>query len=166
MKQVTIDDVLREYYHAISSDKLSDENITIDEDLFIEDSKNKYLQEFATFLNVAYHNNYKVSESIISKFMNVIEYTGYECQIIRQYVKVFDDFFSDLTRPNICILSPYKAIEYINLYLNAKDHRIPYYGLSDNFRTNDHELIDLIEIENPSKIIKEDMLKWIEENCN
>lgn len=166
MKKVTIDDILREYYHAISSDKLSDDNITIDEDLIVEDSKNKYLQEFATFLNVAYHNNYKVSESIISKFMNIIEYTGYEFQIIEQYTKVFDDFFSPLTRPNICILRPHKAIEYINLYLNAKDHRIPYYRQNERFEINDHKLRDLIEIENPEKIIKEDILKWIEENCN
>ena len=166
MREVTVDEILRDYYYAIDASKLSEDNIVIDENLVVEDSKNKYLQEFAHFLNDSYWKGYKISDSIIAKLMNIIEYEGYEYQIIKQYIKILDSAIVIHKEDNIpvCVdLDPLKCIEYINLYLNAKDYNIPYYVYNHTFKTNTNpKIYTLTEISDPTPMIVKDMQEWIE----
>ena len=168
MIEPTIDHILTNYYHAIDSSKLSEDNIIIDENLVIEDSKNKYLQAFAEFLNDSYWKGYRISESIISKLMNIIDYEGYEYQIIQQYIKILNTaIITDSSELPVCAeLSPEKCIEYINLYLEGKNNNIPYY-LYENDKIeiiSDFALRTLIEVSDPIPMIINDMKKWIDEH--
>ena len=120
---VTIDSVLK-YYYAIDSDKLSENKIDIDESLEIENSFSRYLQLFASFLNEAYYRGYVISESIIKKLMDIIEYEGYEYQIIEKYINILISYMDDYhcdddNRPAYreIILSSEDSQKFINEYL-------------------------------------------------
>lgn len=160
MREITIDSILRDHYNAISSDKLSDDNINIDENLVVEDSKNKYLQAFAQFLNDAYMNNYKISDSIISKLMNIIEYDGYQYQIIKEYIRILIENMDWEEIPNSIQLTPTEAIEYINLYLSMGPDNVAYYTDNHKFATIGITNRLLIEIDDPMKLINEDFKQW------
>lgn len=165
MREPTVDEILRDYYYAIDSSKLDESNIVIDENLVVEDSKNKYIRLFAKFLNISYLKGYRISESIILKLMNIIEYEGYEYQIMQQYLGILTDAL--ITTPYNAIpvcadLSLQKSIEYINLYLELKDNNIPCYLYDDNIEIkNDTKLDTLIEVSDPLPMIINDMKKWI-----
>lgn len=168
MKNLTVDEILKYYYRAIDSSKLNEDNIIIDENLVVEDSKNKYLKEFANFLNDSYWKGYRISESIISKLMNIIEYTGYEYQLIKQYIDILNSCIISRYEeiPNTIDITPQRAIEYINLYISCQDDKIPYYITDKKFNTNCNELYTLIEIEDPISIIIKDMKEWISKHSN
>ena len=168
MIEPTIDQILAYFYNAIDSSKLDEDNIIINENLVIEDSKNKYLQAFAKFLNDSYHKGYRISESIISKLMNIIDYEGYEWQIIQQYIKILNTAIIEDgdVLPNCANLSPEKCIEYINLYLQSKDNNyIPYYLYTEDiYNAPEAKKRTLIEVSDPIPMIINDMKKWIDEH--
>ena len=166
MREPTINEILRDYYYAIDSSRLNDDNIIIDENLKVEDSKNKYLQAFATFLNLSYWQGYRISESIISKLMGIIDYEGYEYQIIEQYIKILNSaMISHSEEIPVCVeLSPQKCIEYINLYLETNGNGIPYWVYDEEIKIiYDVSLHTLVEVSDPISMIINDMKKWIVE---
>lgn len=125
LENITINDILK-YYNGIDSDKLSENNINIDENLEVEDSFGKYLQLFASFLNEAYYRGYIISESILKKLMDIIEYEGFEYQIMEAYSQILLDAMNDYhcddnNRPiyREYILSTEDSRKFINEYLEA-----------------------------------------------
>lgn len=136
LENVTMDTVLRDHYHLIPIDKLSEDNITIDENLVIEDSSTRYPQIFASFLNDAYYRGYIISESILKKLMDVIDYEGYEVQIFEKYIDILHEYMNDYecdedNRPKEgYLLEPQEAIDFVTKYCEAiKDSNIniPHY---------------------------------------
>lgn len=160
MREVTIDMILRDHYNAISSDKLSDDNIKIDTDMVIEDSKNKYLVAFAEFLNNASLNGYKISESIMSKLLNIIEYEGYQYQIINEYIRILKENMNWTLEEENIKLKPKQAIEYINFYLSTDPNTTAYYITTYKFETVIGYPL-LIEVDDPTKLINDDFKLWI-----
>lgn len=159
MKEVTIDSILRDHYTALSSDKLSDDNIKIDTDLLAEDSKSKYLVTFAEFLNKLAMKNYKISDKIMLKLLNIIDYEGYQYQIINGYIRIITETMNwNLQDVKSVVFEPKESIEYINEYLSMDIDKVVYY-------TNDNKFIIsgirmLIEIDDPEKLIEDDFYKW------
>lgn len=94
LENITIDTVLRDYYTAIDSSKLSEDNIDIDIDAVVDNSSSQYIQTFAMFLIDAANSGLIISESIFKKLMDVIEYDGYEAQIINKYIDILCENFS------------------------------------------------------------------------
>lgn len=109
-KDINIDSVLLKF-NAIDSDKLKEDKIDIDLDLMVENSSQEYIKEFAMFLNeLCCTRGIVLSESIFKKFMDIINYEGYEYQIVQQYVTIIN---------NIVYRVPYN--EY-NMYIKYKDY--------------------------------------------
>lgn len=120
LENITIDSVLKKYYHAIPSDKLNDDNIVIDESP-VEDSVNKYIVDFARFLRTAYNRGYYISESIFSKLMSVIDYEDYAYQVFIGYKNILEEFMFDYVteyKYPADVLSVEESIKFINEYLD------------------------------------------------
>jgi len=120
LENITIDNVLKEYYHAITADKLDDENIVIDETP-VEDSVNKYIVEFCKFLRASYNRGYYISESILSKLMAVIDYEDYAYQVFMGYKTVLENAMNDYVtvhKYKAEELSVEESIKFINKYLD------------------------------------------------
>lgn len=129
MNDKLLDDVLRDEYYMILIDKLDDTNIIIDDKLEVENSKDKYIQEFALFLHQAEIEGYKMDGYILKKLMDIIEFEGYEYQIMMQYKTILNKAIvttGDAT--DATILPVEDAISYINHYLSLDEHKVPVYG--------------------------------------
>lgn len=88
LNNVTVDSVLMKYYHSIDSKHLQDDKINIDTNLKVVDSSTKYIKYFARFLDVLHSKGYVLSDSILKKLMDIIDYEGYEYQIMRCYTDI------------------------------------------------------------------------------
>ena len=151
LENITIDNVLKEYYHAIPADKLDDENIVIDETL-VEDSVNKYIVEFCKFLRASYNRGYYISESILSKLMAVIDYEDYAYQVFMGYKTVLEnamnDYVTEYNQP-MDEFTVEQSINYINEYL-------------DDIRDDDFEpeslMHVLLEVDDPITLIYNDLM--------
>lgn len=91
LENITLDSILRDHYFSIHSEKLSENNITINEELEISNSSEKYVIRLAKFLNESYYKGYVISSSILSKLMDIIEYTGYEYQVLESYIDILNN---------------------------------------------------------------------------
>lgn len=146
LENINIDSVMKEYYHCICSDKLSSDNINIDDTLEIENSFTKYLQLFASFLNESYYRGYVLSGSILKKLMDIIEYEGYEYQILDEYIKILFDGMKDYhcdddNRPT-----------YREIVLEAEDSKnfvMEYLDIINNMNTYTIQSIDVPHFRNP-----------------
>ena len=58
IRKTTIDSILKDYFYAINSSKLSEDNIDIDDSIVVEESTQRYIQLLASFLNEAYYMGY------------------------------------------------------------------------------------------------------------
>lgn len=96
LENVTINTVLRDHYFSILSNELSEDNITIDEELEISNSSEKYVIGLAKFLNESFYKGYVISSSILSKLMDIIEYTGYEYQVLECYINILNKSMNNL----------------------------------------------------------------------
>lgn len=151
LENITIDNVLKEYYHAIPADKLDDENIVIDETP-VEDSVNKYIVEFCKFLRASYNRGYYISESILSKLMAVIDYEDYAYQVFMGYKTILEnamnDYVTEYKQP-IDEFTVEQSINYINEYL-------------DDIRDDDFEpeslMHVLLEVDGPITLIYNDLM--------
>lgn len=118
-------DSLLKYYGYIESSKLSEDKIDIDENLVIENSFDKYIETFVTFLNNLYYNRIAISESIFKKLMDIIDYEGYEYQIIKNYIEILLNNMPDNSEVNInnkdssYSFTTEEGIDFINKYLEA-----------------------------------------------
>lgn len=126
LRNINIDTILRDHYSSIYSEKLSEDKIDIDDTLEIENSSTKYLQLFACFLNEAYYRGYVISNSIMKKLMDIIEYEGFEYQILEKYIDIIFDNINDYkcdedNRPvyREFILEPEESKNFIMEYLQA-----------------------------------------------
>lgn len=123
--KTTIDSVLRDYFYSVSADRLLEDNIEIDTDNVIEDSKALYLQFFASFLIDSYYKGYIMSESIMKKLMDIIDYTGYEYLILQSYIDILNSAMIDHVldvdyesiRLHTGVISPEESKEFILEYL-------------------------------------------------
>lgn len=160
----TIDDILKYFYNSIDSEKLHEDKIVIDEYDMRDDSKNLYLQKFAMFLNDSAYKGYKISNSIIVRLLRVIEYDGYQHQIIDQYSKIL----SNAMKNDIVIkeeqpteyLDPMWCIDYVNKYIATDDDKVVYYNKSEKFITENYKYL-LQEIKDPTPIVINDIQEWI-----
>lgn len=126
IRKTTIDSILKDYFYAIDSSKLSDDNIDIDDTNVVTESAQKYIQLLASFLNEAYYMGYIMSESILNKLMNIIDYKGYEYQLMETYSNILmgsmnDNHGLDPNRPvyRQDMLSYEESKNYVMDYLNA-----------------------------------------------
>lgn len=125
LENINIDTIMRDYYSSICADKLSEDNINIDENLSVENSAQKYLIEFANFLNESYYKGYYISESIMKKLMDIINYEDLEYQILLSYIDILNNAMKDTkwneaSRPNIDErLSPEDSKDFIMKYLEV-----------------------------------------------
>lgn len=176
-KNITIDSVLKEYYYAIDSDKLNENNISIDENLEVEDSYEKYVRLFAAFLNEAYFKGYVISEPIFKRLMNIIEYEGFEYQIMEAYANILDTVMIDHNwinnRPEyrVKILDLNDSIKFINQYLEtiqqedftlekAKKSLPRYYDNDSEYIADEEYVFKLLqEVEYPISVMYNDIIK-------
>lgn len=162
MFKASIDEILMYFYNAIDSKKLSEDKIIIDEENVSEKSKELYLQKFAMYLNNYACRGYKLSGSIISKLLNIIEFDGYQDQIITQYNAIISEYMRDyIIEPSKDYLNPKEAIEFINKYISLDDDKIVSYGDNKKFIVGDYKYL-LEEIDKPIPMIINDIQQWIE----
>lgn len=129
IRRTTIDSVLRDYFYSINSIKLSEDNIDIDDSVVVEESTQRYIQLLASFLNEAYYMGYIMSESILNRLLNIINYGGYEYQIMNAYADILmgsmnDMHGDDINRPvyKRDMLSYTEAQGYVTDYVDAVRH--------------------------------------------
>lgn len=169
-KEVTIESVLRDYYHSIPSENLSEDKITIDEDLAMESSKELhiYVIRLAIFLNECYYKGYVLSGSILKRLMDIIDYEGYQCQILYSYMDILnkamvDHNISENVKPDFDNLNPDidTCREYITTYAEVisnssrsvfRNDIIPHFKKSDD-KEDLRMLYTLQEVENPINFI-------------
>lgn len=151
LENITIDNVLKKYYHALPADKLNDENIVIDETP-VEDSVNKYIIEFCKFLRASYNRGYYISESILSKLMGVIDYEDYAYQVFMGYKAILENAMNDYVTEYKHPMDEFtveQSIKYINEYI-------------DDIRDDDFEpeslMHVLITVKNPTGYIFNELI--------
>lgn len=119
LNNVTVDSVLMKYYHSIDSRHLQDDKINIDSKKVV-DSSTKYIQYFAAFLDTLHSKGYVLSDSILKKLMDIIDYEGYEYQIMKCYA---DIIFKYIDKDAVFEFDGYidkeTSIEYITNYSKA-----------------------------------------------
>lgn len=125
IRKATIDSVLRDYLYSIDASKLSDDNIDISDNI-VDESSQKYIQLLASFLNEAYYKGYIMSESILNKLLNVINYEGYEYPIMNAYANILlksmkDNDYDEKNRPKykVQMLSYSESKDYVMDYVNT-----------------------------------------------
>ena len=160
MLNASIEEILMYFYSAIPSFELDEDNIIINEEMVFENSKEIYLKEFAKFLNNLIHVGYKVSGSIMSRLLSIIEYDGYQHQILEQYIEIITKNMKDFDAEFSLEFTPKKAIEYINAYINSpEDSAVEYMG-GEKFI--DIPYVHLItEIKDPIPMIINDIQEWL-----
>lgn len=158
----TIDDILKYFYNSIDEKKLYEDKIVVDEDNLHEDSKNIYLQKFAKFLNDSAYKGYKISSSIISKLLKVIEYDGYQDQIIDQYADILNTAMRNeyIKEPPANYLDPMWCIDYVNKYIASDYDKVVSYDESSVFIIENYKYL-LQEIKDPTPIVINDIQEWI-----
>lgn len=126
LEEKELDDILRDYCNGIYTQELSEDKIEIDDTLQDENSPSKYIQLFACFLNESYYRGYIISESIISKLMDIIGLDGYQYQIIEKYIDILFNHMNDYkideeNRPVFreIVLDVDESKSFINEYLTA-----------------------------------------------
>lgn len=126
LNKITLDNILIKYFDCISTDKLLEDNIDIDDTIKVEDSSQKYLQLFASFLNESYYRGYVISEKILKRLMNIIDYEGLEYLAMDKYQEILLNTMLDYkvdedNRPKYreVVLSPEESKEFIMQYLKA-----------------------------------------------
>lgn len=129
IRKTTIDSILKDYFYAINSSKLSEDNIDIDDSIVVEESTQRYIQLLASFLNEAYYMGYIMSESILNRLLNIINYEGYEYQIMNAYADILMGSMNDMhgdddNRPvyKRDMLSYSDAKGYVTDYVDAVRH--------------------------------------------
>lgn len=169
LENVNIDSIMKKYYHGICSDKLSEDKINIDENLEVENSSTKYLQLFASFLNESYYKGYVLSNSIMKKLMDIIDYEGFEYQILEKYIDILNNAMNDYkcdedNRPTYreIILESEESKNFVMEYLKVlNDEKFVYSSLEvPHFKnpesSKEDKLFDLImlrEIDYPIDIM-------------
>ena len=160
MFNASIEQILMYFYNAIPSSYLDDDNIIINEERVFENSKERYLKEFAKFLNNLIHIGYKVSGSIMSRLLNIIEYEGYQHQIMEQYIEIITKNMKDYNAEFSLEFTPKKAIEYINAYISSpEDSAVEYMG-GEKFIDMPYMHL-IIEIKDPIPMIINDIQEWL-----
>lgn len=94
-ENVTLTSVLKDHYSVIHSEKLSENNIIIDEEMVVSNSSEMYLIELAKFLNECYYKGYVLSSSIVSRLMDIIDYTDYQYQVLCSYMDILNNSMNE-----------------------------------------------------------------------
>lgn len=171
IRNVTINSILRDYLYSIDSSLLSEDNIDIDDTITIEESSQKYIQLLASFLNEAYYMGYIMSESILNRLLNIINYEGYEYQVMTAYSDILmnamnDNHGEDPNRPmyKIDMLSYEESknyvMDYVDTVKNAEEISslsFPHYrNPNSTAEDSDFVLMFLNEVEYPIDRIYKD----------
>ena len=160
MFNASIEEILMYFYSSIPSHELDEDNIVINEEHISENSKELYLKKFASFLNNLAKLGYKVSGSIMSKLLNVIEYDGYQDQIIDQYISIITKNIKEYNAESYIDFTPKQSIEYVNAYINSSEETLVVYNGNENFTTISCETI-IEEIKDPIPMIIHDIQEWL-----
>lgn len=156
----SIEEMLMYFYSAIPSSNLDEENIIIDEENVSEKSKEIYLKNLAKFLNKLADLGYKISGSIMSKLLNIIEYDNYQDQILDQYISIITKNIREYNpNYNSIDFDSKKAIEYVNAYINTSEEIVILYD-GNKFINISYEN-EIHEIKDPIPMIVNDMKEWV-----
>lgn len=128
INEVSIDKILLYFYNGIDSRDLDENKIIISEENISDNSKELYLQKFAKLLNYCGYNDYRLSSSIVVKLLDIIEYEGYQDQIISQYYDIITKNMKSEDIYNEQDLSPMEAIQFINEYIAKEDMIVIYHN--------------------------------------
>ena len=133
---LTLEEVLLEDYNVIDSGIIAEDKINIDMDLVVENSSAKYLQLFASFLNGMLEEGYYIAEPILNKLMGIIDYEGYEHQIMEQYANIIINTVLSRKFKTEPILSPEESKEFIIKYIETVKSKgeVPFPLDNDNDR--------------------------------
>lgn len=165
LRDITVDSLLKKY-NFIDSSKLSEDKININDELVVENSFDQYVKEFVYFLNEAYYRGYVVSESIFKRLMDIIEYEGYEYQIIKSYINILLESMNDYNMDSInrpyygeFSITSEEALNFINKYLEVLQSNsitafdYPHYRQDRGLNEAPFEIIPLKETDNPIDVI-------------
>lgn len=171
LEHITLDAILKDYYYMINSENLSEDKIVIDDTLEVTDSSIKYIIRFATFLNDAYYKGYIIHPSILKKLMDVIEYSGYEYQVIECYISILNKSMNDYNIAPECKpdydklnLNGENCKNFINQYIKIMQDfyneitidNIPHFKNPEIIEP-EHDLFILREVEDPIDLLFNDL---------